>query len=30
MKEAITEPALVLDSLLKIGANFYVVTEWTP
>ncbi|MGA2889493.1 MAG: DUF87 domain-containing protein, partial [Terracidiphilus sp.] len=31
MKEAITETRpLVLDSLLKIGANFYVVTEWTP
>jgi hypothetical protein len=21
---------LVLDTLLKIPANFYVVTEWTP
>src|ERR1700683_76746 len=31
MKEAITETSpLVLDSVLKIGANFYVVTEWTP
>src|ERR1700678_4501063 len=31
MKEAITETRpLVLDSLLKITANFYVVTEWTP
>ena len=31
MKEAITETRpLVLDSLLKIGANFDVVTEWTP
>jgi type IV secretion system protein VirB4 len=31
MKEAITETRpLVLDSLLKIAANFYVVTEWTP
>ena len=31
MKEAITETRpLVLDSLLKIPANFYVVTEWTP
>jgi type IV secretion/conjugal transfer VirB4 family ATPase len=31
MKEAITETRpLVLDSLLKIVANFYVVTEWTP
>lgn len=31
MKEAITETKpLVLDSLLKIQANFYVVTEWTP
>src|SRR5580698_3899186 len=31
MKEAIndTKP-LVLDALLKIPANFYVVTEWTP
>ena len=31
MKEAITEtPALALDALLKISANFRVVTEWTP
>jgi type IV secretion system protein TrbE len=31
MKEAITETRpLVLDTLLKIPANFYVVTEWTP
>src|ERR1035437_10137019 len=31
MKEAITETRpLVLDSLLKITANFYVITEWTP
>jgi type IV secretion system protein VirB4 len=31
MKEAITETRpLVLDSLLKIPANFTVVTEWTP
>jgi type IV secretion system protein TrbE len=31
MKEAITETKpLVLDALLKIPANFYVVTEWTP
>jgi type IV secretory pathway VirB4 component len=31
MKEAITETRpLVLDVLLKIPANFYVVTEWTP
>ena len=31
MKEAITETRpLVLDGLLKIPANFYVVTEWTP
>jgi type IV secretory pathway VirB4 component len=31
MKEAITETRpLVLDELLKIPANFYVVTEWTP
>jgi type IV secretory pathway VirB4 component len=31
MKEAITETRpLVLDSLLKIPANFYVVIEWTP
>ncbi|MDT8070579.1 MAG: DUF87 domain-containing protein [Terriglobia bacterium] len=31
MKEAMTETRpLVLDSLLKIPANFYVVTEWTP
>jgi type IV secretion system protein TrbE len=31
MKEAITETCpLVLDRLLKIPANFYVVTEWTP
>ena len=30
MKEAITETRpLVLDALLKISANFYVVTEWT-
>ncbi|HZY62240.1 MAG TPA: DUF87 domain-containing protein [Edaphobacter sp.] len=30
MKEAITETRpLVLDTLLKIPANFYVVTEWT-
>jgi type IV secretion/conjugal transfer VirB4 family ATPase len=30
IKEAITETRpLVLDSLLKIAANFYVVTEWT-
>lgn len=30
MKEAITETRpLVLDALLKIPANFYVVTEWT-
>ncbi len=30
MKEAITETKpLVLDALLKIPANFYVVTEWT-
>jgi len=30
MKEAITETRpLVLDQLLKIPANFYVVTEWT-
>ena len=30
MKEAITETRpLVLDALLKILANFYVVTEWT-
>src|SRR6202041_2468178 len=29
MKEAITETRpLVLDALLKIPANFYVVTEW--
>ena len=31
MKEAMTETRpLVLDQLLKIPANFYVVTEWTP
>jgi type IV secretion system protein VirB4 len=31
MKEAITETRpLVLDALLKISANFYVVTEWAP
>src|SRR5438445_3266702 len=31
MKEAITEThPLVLDALLKIPANFYVVNEWTP
>jgi hypothetical protein len=31
MKEAITETRpMVLDALLKIPANFYVVTEWTP
>ena len=31
MKEAITETRVsVLDALLKIPANFYVVTEWTP
>ena len=31
MKEAITETRpLVLDALLKIPANFPVVTEWTP
>ncbi len=31
MKEAITETRpLVLDALLKISANFYVVTEWVP
>src|SRR6202789_225075 len=31
MKEAITETRpLVLDALLKIPANFYVVTEWAP
>src|SRR6201993_4452194 len=31
MKEAVTETRpLVLDSLLKIAGNFYVVTEWTP
>src|SRR6202034_1631945 len=31
MREAITETRpLVLDALLKIPANFYVVTEWTP
>jgi type IV secretion/conjugal transfer VirB4 family ATPase len=31
MKEAITETRpLVMDALLKIPANFYVVTEWTP
>lgn len=31
MKEALTETRpLVLDALLQIPANFYVVTEWTP
>jgi type IV secretion system protein VirB4 len=31
MKEAITETRpLVLDALLKISANFHVVTEWVP
>ena len=31
MKEAVAETRpLVLDSLLKISANFYVVTEWAP
>jgi hypothetical protein len=31
MKEGICrDAALVLDALLKIPANFYVVTEWTP
>jgi type IV secretory pathway VirB4 component len=31
MKDAITETRpLVLDALLKISANFYVVTEWMP
>src|SRR5258708_19875297 len=31
MKEAINETRpLVRDALLKIPANFYVVTEWTP
>jgi type IV secretion system protein TrbE len=31
MKEAIAETRpLVLDALLKIPANFHVVTEWTP
>ena len=31
MKDAIAETRpLVLDSLLKIPANFHVVTEWTP
>ena len=31
MKEAITETRpLVLDTLLKIPANFRVITEWTP
>src|ERR1700724_2973144 len=31
MKEAVTETRpLVLDALLKIPGNFYVVTEWTP
>jgi type IV secretion/conjugal transfer VirB4 family ATPase len=31
MKEAIGETRpLVLDQLLKINANFHVVTEWTP
>ncbi|HEY1759363.1 MAG TPA: DUF87 domain-containing protein [Bryobacteraceae bacterium] len=31
MKEAIGETRpLVLDSLLKISANFYAVTEWAP
>ena len=31
MRESITETRpLVLDKLLKIEANFYAVTEWTP
>src|SRR6202000_1582376 len=31
MKEVIGETRpLVLDQLLKIPGNFYVVTEWTP
>jgi type IV secretion/conjugal transfer VirB4 family ATPase len=31
MREAITETRpLVLDKLLKLEANFYAVTEWTP
>ena len=31
MRESITETRpLVLDKLLKIEANFYSVTEWTP
>jgi hypothetical protein len=30
MKEAITQTARWLDTLLKIPANFYVVTEWAP
>jgi len=31
MKEVMTETRpLVLDALLKISANFFVVTEWTP
>jgi type IV secretion system protein VirB4 len=31
MKEAIAETRpLVMDALLKISGNFYVVTEWTP
>ena len=31
MREAITETRpLVLDRLLKIEANFFAVTEWTP
>src|SRR5450432_3515434 len=31
LKEAITETRpLALDALMKIPANFYVVTEWTP
>jgi len=31
MKEAITETRpVVLDALLKISANFHIVTEWTP
>jgi type IV secretion/conjugal transfer VirB4 family ATPase len=31
MKESITETRpLVLDALLKIAGNFYVVTEWMP
>ena len=28
MKEAITETQPVLERLLKIPANFYVITEW--